>query len=143
MNNVANGRLCCKSRFALVAENSAGRRCDFRVKMWGASSPHVKLTGDLANVSDAINRRLFAVCNFAKNVALQVSTFTTISANNDQGAVQQIAAYSITSSAIASTLAGISRPSAFAILRLMTRLNLVGCITGKSAGRSPLRMRPV
>jgi hypothetical protein len=61
-------RLCCKSRFALVAENCAGRRCDFRLKMWGASSPHVKLTGDLANVSDAIR---IGDCvpfrNFAKN----------------------------------------------------------------------------
>ena len=47
-------RLCCKSRFALVAENSAGRRCDFRVKMWRASSPHVKLTGDVAKVSEII-----------------------------------------------------------------------------------------
>ena len=30
------------------------------------------------------------------------------------------------------------RPSALAVLRLMMRLNLVGCITGKSAGFSPL-----
>jgi hypothetical protein len=62
------GRYCCKSRFALVVENSAGRRCDFRVKMWGASSPHVKLTGDLANVSDAIRiGDCFPFRNFAKN----------------------------------------------------------------------------
>jgi hypothetical protein len=61
-------RLCCKSRFALVVGNSAGRRCDFRVKMWGASSPHVKLTGDLANVSDAIRiGDCFPFRNFAKN----------------------------------------------------------------------------
>jgi hypothetical protein len=62
------GRLCCKSRFALVVGNSAGHRCDFRVKMWGASSPHVKLTGDLANVSDAIRiGDCFPFRNFAKN----------------------------------------------------------------------------
>ena len=36
------------------------------------------------------------------------------------------AAYSITSSVRASTLAGISMPSAFAVLRLITRSNLVG-----------------
>src|SRR3954469_4432342 len=35
---VAQGRLCCKSRFAL---NSAGCRRGFRVKMCGTSSPHV------------------------------------------------------------------------------------------------------
>jgi hypothetical protein len=61
-------RYCCKSRFALVVGDSAGRRCDFRVKMWGASSPHVKLTGDLANVSEAIRiGDCFPFCNFAKN----------------------------------------------------------------------------
>ena len=50
--------------------------------------------------------------------------------------------YSITSSARASSFAGISRPSALAVVRLMTRSNLVGCSTGRSAGFSPLRMRP-
>src|SRR5262249_27520953 len=50
--------------------------------------------------------------------------------------------YSITSSAIASSLSGISRPSALAVLRLMMSSNLVGCITGKSAGLAPLRIRP-
>src|SRR5262249_49218025 len=51
--------------------------------------------------------------------------------------------HSITSSASASSLSGTSRPSAFAVLRLMTSSNLVGCITGKSAGFAPLRIRPV
>jgi hypothetical protein len=50
--------------------------------------------------------------------------------------------YSITSSARASSLSGIWRPSAFAVLRLMTRWNLVACWTGRSAGFSPLRIRP-
>jgi hypothetical protein len=49
--------------------------------------------------------------------------------------------YSITSSASASSLSGISRPSAFAVLRLITNSNFVDCWTGKSAGFSPLRMR--
>jgi hypothetical protein len=50
--------------------------------------------------------------------------------------------HSITSSASASSFAGISRPSAFAVLKLITSSNLVGCTTGRSAGFSPLRMRP-
>src|SRR6516225_3951779 len=50
--------------------------------------------------------------------------------------------HSITSSASASRLSGIDRPSALAVLRLMTNSNLVGCTTGKSAGFSPLRIRP-
>src|SRR5207247_744760 len=51
------------------------------------------------------------------------------------------AAHSITSSARASRVVGISRPSAFAVLRLMTSSYLVGACTGRSAGFSPLRMR--
>src|SRR5262249_30873391 len=51
--------------------------------------------------------------------------------------------HSITSSASASSVGGISRPSAFAVFRLMTNSNLVACITGRSAGFSPLRTRPV
>jgi hypothetical protein len=43
-------RYCCKSLFALVIKNSPGCRRDFRVKMWGTSSPDDKLTGDLDNV---------------------------------------------------------------------------------------------
>jgi hypothetical protein len=38
---------------------------------------------------------------------------------------------------------GTSQPSAFAVLRLMTRSSLTACCTGKSAGFSPLRMRLV
>ena len=49
--------------------------------------------------------------------------------------------YSITSSARASSIGGISSPSAFAVLRLITSSYLVGASTGKSAGFSPLRMR--
>ena len=49
--------------------------------------------------------------------------------------------YSITSSARASSEGGTDRPRAFAVLRLMTRSNLVGVCTGRSAGFSPLRMR--
>ena len=41
---------CCRSLFAVLIKNSPGYRRDFRVKMWGASSPEDKLTGDLGNV---------------------------------------------------------------------------------------------
>jgi hypothetical protein len=49
--------------------------------------------------------------------------------------------HSITSSAMASNLSGTVRPSALAVLRLITSSNLVGCCTGRSAGLSPLKMR--
>ena len=48
--------------------------------------------------------------------------------------------YSITSSASESRLSEILRPSAFAVLRLTTSSNFVGCWTGKSAGLAPLRI---
>ena len=47
----------------------------------------------------------------------------------------------ITLSARASTLGGIVRPICFAVLRLITSSNLVGCSTGRSPGLAPLRMR--
>src|SRR6185369_12428083 len=49
--------------------------------------------------------------------------------------------HSITSSARASSVGGISRPRALAVLRLTTSSYLVGACTGRSAGFSPLRMR--
>jgi hypothetical protein len=43
------GRFCCKSLFALVIKKFSGFRRDFRVKMWGTSSPDDKLADDLGN----------------------------------------------------------------------------------------------
>src|SRR5262245_736571 len=51
--------------------------------------------------------------------------------------------HSITSSAATCSVGGTARPSALAVLRFITNSNLVGCKTGKSAGFSPLRIRPV
>jgi hypothetical protein len=48
--------------------------------------------------------------------------------------------HSITSSARASNVGGISRPSSLAVFRLMTSSYLVGVCTGRSAGFSPLRI---
>ena len=45
--------------------------------------------------------------------------------------------YSITSSARATNLSGTTSSSVFAVLRLITSSNLVGCSTGRSAGFSP------
>jgi len=42
-------RFCCKSLFPLVIKNSPGFGRDFRVKMWGTSSPEDKLADDLGN----------------------------------------------------------------------------------------------
>src|SRR5215831_13874294 len=49
--------------------------------------------------------------------------------------------HSITSSARASRVGGISRPIAFAVLRLIVSSNFVGCSIGRSAGLAPCKIR--
>ena len=51
--------------------------------------------------------------------------------------------YSITSSASNCIELGTASPRALAVFRLMTSSNLVDCITGRSEGFSPLRIRPL
>jgi hypothetical protein len=50
--------------------------------------------------------------------------------------------YSITSSVRASNVGAMSNPNAFAVLRLIISSNFAGCSTGRSAGLSPLSIRP-
>src|SRR6516164_571284 len=51
--------------------------------------------------------------------------------------------HSITSSARASTVVGISRPIALAVFRLMTNSNVTGCAIGRSSGLVPRRILSV
>src|SRR5262249_31328116 len=51
--------------------------------------------------------------------------------------------HSITSSARSKIVVGTSRPKAFAVRKLTAMSNFAGCKNGRSAGFSPLRMRPV
>jgi hypothetical protein len=46
----------------------------------------------------------------------------------------------ITSSAATSSVSGTVKPSALAVLRLMTSSNFVGCCTGRSAGLVPSKI---
>jgi hypothetical protein len=57
-------------------------------------------------------------------------------------AVQQVAIYSITSSAVASSAGGMVRPSVLPVWALMTSSNLLDWTTGRSVGLAPMRMRP-
>jgi len=68
--------------------------------------------------------------------------FATESANIYLSRCSNSIAYSITSSARASSVGGTLRPSIRAVSALMTNSNLLDCTTGRSAGFAPLRMRP-
>jgi hypothetical protein len=46
-------QILLQKSFCAADQNSFGRRRDFRVKMWGTSSPEDKLIGDLGNVIEA------------------------------------------------------------------------------------------
>ena len=124
---------------------SFGCTRDFRVKMWGTSSPDDKLTDDLRNaIGGHTNQRSSVEFFNSRKISSQRSgTFATISANSRPEQVQQSKqAYSITSSAVASIDGGTVRPSIRAVSALMTSSNLSDCTTRKSAGFSLLRMRP-
>src|SRR5262249_35623343 len=54
---------------------------------------------------------------------------------------ESAAFHSITSSASASSVGGMFKPAARAVLRLITRLNLLGAWIGSSVGLAPRRMR--
>src|SRR5262249_11686666 len=60
----------------------------------------------------------------------------------DELAALHLRDHSITSSARASSVGGTVRPSARAVIRFMTKSNLIDCTTGRSAGLVPFRMRP-
>jgi hypothetical protein len=59
----------------------------------------------------------------------------------DELAPSRFRDHSTTSPARASSVAGISSPSALAAFRLIAKSIFAGCCTGRSAGFSPLRMR--
>ena len=67
-----------------------------------------------------------------------VATATSVLCQEETHAPQQ--GYSITSFARTSKEGGTVRPSALAVLRLITSSNLVGCSTGRSEGLVPLRI---
>src|SRR5262245_52746242 len=51
-----------------------------------------------------------------------------------------IVGHRITLSALAKTFGGMANPICFAVFRLITSSNFVGCSTGMSAGLAPLRI---
>src|SRR5262245_486489 len=63
-----------------------------------------------------------------------------LSANSDRMHCSKQAGYSITSSARASSIGGTSKPSALAVLRLVSNSSFVDCSIGNSPGLAPLKI---
>ena len=101
--------------------------------VWERFRPHLAF-----NAGRLISYALLGGVVGALDSALTLTPAATSALNADSGHRD----YSITSSERACRLAGISIPCALAALRLITNSNVVGCITGRSAGLAPLRMRP-
>src|SRR5262249_27149469 len=108
---------------------------------------------DIAKVAQALEERLETVrlqrAGIERKEAQPRNTFGCLRARRERprgGAAENgnelPPLHSITSSARAISVGGTSRPSALAVLRLITSSNLVGCTIGMSAGFSPLRMPP-
>src|SRR5262249_24756229 len=88
-------------------------------------------------IGDELGNRLSRYATLATKRALPLTWAGLPPAGSHQLAWRT---HSITSSARASKVGGISRPSARAVWRLITNSHLVGCTTGKSAGLAPLRI---
>src|SRR5262245_59901284 len=82
---------------------------------------HVRITPKSGHVVDIPERQVRA----------------TLRPEHVQQRAQQNRVYSITSSARVTSVGGTSIPSAVAVIRLLTRSNLVGCSTGRSPGLEP------
>src|SRR5258708_23796600 len=67
---------------------------------------------------------------------------TSVSCQEETHAPQHLHLYSITRSARSRNDSGMVRRSAFAVLRLIVSLNLVGNTTGRSAGVPPFGIPP-
>jgi hypothetical protein len=139
-------RFCCKSLFAQVIKNFPGCRRDFRVKMWGTSSPDDKLTGGLPNEIEATHiggfrsDRVIAGKLAPGSFGLLQQYLPRRDLSRCSKRTCANAVYSITSLTRAISVCGISRPSALAVVRFMMKSNFVGCSTGMSPGLAPRRI---
>src|SRR5262245_46413418 len=147
--NDAQCRYCCKSPKLPGVNFPAVKKSDRRPPIDVAS---ITLPGSPASFSS--DDEVAHICTWkspvqpkeiliasAKRLLQQNLPQTDLSRCSKAG--EQSCGYSITSSAIASSDGGTVRPSAFAVLRLMTSSNLVGCRIGRSASLAPFITLPV
>jgi hypothetical protein len=108
-----------------------------------AVAPAIEIAVDTCNLDSARcqstpnSPRLRALALFGRRRHQRWASPALSASENLTSALQRTASYSTTSSAMASSVFGTVRPSAFAVLRLMISSNLVGCSTGMSLGFVP------
>jgi len=116
--------------------------CEFKVRRWGPSHLYTKTAPVARRIFDHQCKTTFATQSTRKR-PIRCFALMTLRANSRPEQAQQTEqAYSITSSTRMSKIVGISRPSALAVRKLITRSNLVGSTNGSSLTFSPFRMRP-
>ena len=115
-------RLHHSGQLAALADEKAARWRSGRPRQLGKSSQPIETKwGDFAPVGKKALRN-------------QIGSVDSCAAANCR--------HSMTSSERAWSVGGMSISSALAVLRLITSSNVVGCITGRSAGLTPLSIRP-
>ena len=129
-------KLAAYAKLAPVALAPFGAKYIVRSAAVAASEAGIKQRV-VISVFDNVEDRSAQTCRPA--VLLRRSR-PPVRARTGTHAVQQRVAYSITSSARASSVGGTSRPSAFAVLRLTTSSSLVGNSIGRSPGATPFRI---
>ena len=134
--------------YSLIPPPSSNRFC-FRSE---TESRSVATGGRICDVSTARQRRAGTSTNRAENSDYRQPSLLRArrerprrraAEERDRLATVDARDHSITSLAMARSCGGTFMPSVRAVCKLITKSNLVGRITGKSAGLSPLRMRPV
>jgi len=100
-----------------------------------------RISGLIRRPSSRYPRRLARCCR-SRRCPLYVAFPTQVRqrAKYEKCQIPEVAIYSITSSARASSISGMSSLNEHAVCRLMTNSNLVDCRTGRSVGFAPLRM---
>ena len=123
----------------LIAARQLKQRATAEILRVSERSPRRAFFAMAAPSDDSRHARLQAAVG-AANAALSGGALARQPTSTLSWAGRRVS-YSINSSARSSTDRGIVSPSAFAVWRLMTNSNFVGCSTGRSAGLAPFRIR--
>src|SRR5215469_13734649 len=128
----------------LFAEGKTGRSVQWATATAGVFG-RVKPKSEAESRQSTLSSHSLAPTARVKNTAHQPLPRTgwALEAEKRTAIHAECGCYSMTSSARERIDGGTVRPRASAVLRLTTSSNVVGCWTGRSAGFSPLRIRPM